>query len=94
MAVKPVTTTVQLSRAIDCDGRTVDQVVISGEPGGTTLPVNESDGHYLVDGLEVAALVARRTGLSRPALDKLTPLDLQTIVLTLFQQRMPRKTKR
>lgn len=92
-------TTVQLSRAVECDGRTVDHVVIACAPGEERFPVNERDGNFEVDALEVLAVIVRRTGLSKPALEKLSNVDLLALALTLFLPRLQsvdgnRKSKR
>jgi hypothetical protein len=81
------TVVVQLSRAIQCDGRMVDSVVIGGAPGAATFPLTERDGQAALDVLEFRALVARRVGLPRPALDRLAaeaPFDLQAILFAMF----------
>lgn len=77
-------TVLRLSRPIDADGRTVDSVAFAGAPGSETLPVNENGGEYELDVLAMLNVMARRTGLSRPAIEKLSPVDLVALSLTLF----------
>jgi hypothetical protein len=77
-------TTVQLSRAVEHNGRMVDAVTFTGEPGTTPFPVNRTGGACGVDALEVVSVMIRRTGLSKPALERLAPIDLLTVALTLF----------
>lgn len=87
-------TNVQLSRALDADGRMVDQIVIAGAPGEDRLPVSENNGSYEIDALEVTSVMVRRTGLSKAALEKLSTMDLLTVALTLFlpfEKRKPKK---
>jgi hypothetical protein len=84
MTAKQATTTIRFAKAIECDGRTVDSVAFVGEPGSERLPVNERDGEFELDALEMLAVIARRTGLSRPAVERLQPVDFMAVSLALF----------
>lgn len=89
----PLKTTVQLSRAIEHDGRTVDAVSFTGSPGSEPFPVNPHSDGYGVDALEVMSVIIRRTRLSKPALERLAPVDLLTLALTLFLPRAEQQTE-
>lgn len=81
------TTIVRLSRSIECDGRRVDSVAFDGAPGSEALPINERSGEYELDALELLSVMARRTNLSRPALEQMQPVDFMAVTLAMFLPR-------
>jgi hypothetical protein len=81
------TTIVRLSRSIDCDGRRVDSIAFDGAPGSEAMPINECNGEYEIDALELLSVMARRTNLSRPAIEQLTPIDFMALTLAMFLPR-------
>jgi hypothetical protein len=92
MAKEP-STVLRLSRPIDADGRSVDSIGFVGAPGSEALPVNENAGEYEFDVLAMLNVMSRRTGLSRPAIEKLSPVDLVALSLTLFAPARARAQK-
>jgi len=89
---KQPSTVVRLSRPIESDGRMVDSVVFDGAPGSQQLPVIERAGEYELDALTLLTAMAQRTGLSRPALERLPAADFNAIALAMFLPR--RNSKR
>lgn len=81
---KAPTTVVRLSRAIESDGRMVDSIAFAGAPGSEPLPVAERDGEFEIDALAVLSVIARRTGVSRPAIQRLEPIDFMAVTLAMF----------
>jgi hypothetical protein len=90
MANQP-NTILRLSHPIDADGRRIDSLVFSGAPGCEKLPVNERDGDYELDVLELVHTMARRTGLSRPCIEKLETIDKLGLALLLFSPARSRQ---
>jgi hypothetical protein len=84
---KTPTTVVRLSRAVLSDGRMVDSLAFDGAPGSAQLPIIERDGEYELDALQLVSVMARRTGLSRPALERLPPADFHALAFALFLPR-------
>lgn len=79
-----VKTTVQLSRAVEVNGRNVDAVTLRCGPGSDRLPLRETGAGFAIDSLEVMSIIVRRTGLTKPAIEKLSQIDLLAITMTLF----------
>jgi len=81
---KSPNTVVRLSRSVESDGRTVDSVVIAAEPGAEALPYNVREHEWELDALTLVNVIAARTGLSRPAVERLSTPDFFAVALAIF----------
>lgn len=65
----------------------VDTVIFSGEPGCYPLPITKKGDDFEIDMIELQRVVAMRTGLSEPAVHRMSGLDFFGVYFALFVSR-------
>lgn len=90
-------TVIHLSQSVIDGGREVVTLHLAGKPGGTAIPASTDGDEQMIDAAIVETVIAGRTGLSVPAVRKLSPIDFNIVFFALFgrsQIRAPDQGKR